>query len=175
MALPVHLRAVDAAADGALLLDIYASTRADELALTGWDPATQQVFVRQQFDAQTRHYGLCWPHADHWVIEVATAAGRLPAGRLWVDRGPDALRVLDIALLPDWRGQGIGSALLRDLMEDARRTDRPLTISVEHGNPARHLYDRLGFVPAGEPEGLHQRMAWRPEPSPHKETCDEQA
>ncbi len=148
--------------DRALLLAVYASTRADELALTGWPQAQCQAFVEMQFDAQWRHYNQQHPQSlCQLVVADGPGAGSC-LGRLWVDRSGERLHVLDIALLPAARGQGTGSALLRGLMAEARQRGVPLTISVEIHNPARRLYDRLGFQPQGAPQGIHQRMAWLP-------------
>ncbi|MES2715609.1 MAG: N-acetyltransferase [Pseudomonadota bacterium] len=148
--------------DRALLLAVYASTRADELALTGWPPAQCQAFVEMQFDAQWRHYHQQHPQSLCQLVVADEAGAGACLGRLWVDRSGERLHVLDIALLPAARGQGTGSALLRSLMAEARQRGVPLTISVEIHNPARRLYDRLGFQPQGAAQGIHQRMAWLP-------------
>lgn len=178
MSLPVTLRAaVDA--DQPLLLCVYAGTRAAELALTCWDAAACQAFVRMQFDAQSSHYRRHWPASEHSVIEVVAAATVQAVGRLWLDRRADSLHVLDIALLPEWCGRGIGTHCLRQLIAEASQTARSVTIHVEQGNSARRLYDRLGFRPSGEPQGLHQPMAWRPDAAALSTTkeavCHEQA
>lgn len=141
------------------LLAVYAGTRADELVLTGWTEAQCRAFVAMQFDAQWRHYTQHHPRSQCQLI-VADPGGDC-LGRLWVDRDAHRLHVLDLALLPAARGQGIGTALLRGLMAEARQRGVALTISVEIHNPARRLYARLGFQPQGEPQGVHQRMAWQ--------------
>lgn len=153
--------------DRELLLSIYASTRADELALTDWSDAQRRAFVEMQFDAQSRHYALQRPLSLCHLIVLDDGPSGGPAvghavGRLWVDRGADSVHVLDISLLPEARGKGIGTALLRQLMAEARQLGKPLTISVEIHNPARRLYERLGFEPQGEVQGIYQRMAWQP-------------
>ena len=148
--------------DRELLLSIYASSRADELALSDWPAAQQRAFIEMQFDAQARHYGQQRPRAACQLImtDDEPMAGRA-IGRLWVDRGADTLHVLDITMLPEARGQGLGGLLLRQLMAEAQQRDTPLTISVELHNPARKLYERLGFTPQGEAQGIYQRMAWQ--------------
>ena len=151
------------AADAAVLRAVYASTRAEELAATGWDAAQCRAFCDMQYDAQQAHYTRHWPSARCQLVLVPDATlGTRVAGRLWVDRRADALHVLDIALLPATRGQGLGSACLHDLMAEATAAGLPLVISVETHNPARRLYDRLGFTPDGPVQGLYQRMAWHP-------------
>lgn len=152
--------------DRELLLAVYASTRADELALTDWSDAQRRAFVEMQFEAQSRHYAQQRPQSMCHVIVIDVGPSGEPAdghvvGRLWVDRGADCLHVLDISLLPEARGQGLGSLLLRGLMAEAQQRGTPLTISVEVHNPALGLYQRLGFEAQGELQGIYQRMAWQ--------------
>jgi ribosomal protein S18 acetylase RimI-like enzyme len=133
-------------ADRTFLVDLYASTREEELAQVAWDDGTKRAFVEQQFAAQDAHYRGNYPGATLDVIEVDGAA----AGRLYVHRGPSDIRIMDIALMPAFRGRGIGTGLLRGLMEEADASGRKLSIHVEQNNPALSLYSRLGFLPAGE-------------------------
>ena len=128
-------------ADRAFLLDVYASTREPELAQLPWDEAAKRAFVEQQFTAQDTDYRRKWPNAAFDVIEVDGQ----PAGRLYVDRSEVELHILDIALLPDFRGRGLGGRLLRELADEAETAGVPLVIYVERQNPARRLYERLGF------------------------------
>jgi GNAT superfamily N-acetyltransferase len=161
--------------DRDFLRSVYASTRADELALTGWSAEACADFVAMQFDAQEAHYRQHFPQADLGVIEVCEGGTTVPAGRLWVDRRAESVHVLDIALLDGFRGQGLGSACLCRLMAEAAARGVPLTIKVERFNPARRLYDRLGFVEDGE-HGMHVQMAWRPGAAvPTEELENEQA
>ena len=133
-------------ADRAFLVDLYASTREEELAQVQWDDGVKRAFVEQQFSAQDAHYRANYEGATLDVVEVDGVA----AGRLYVHRGPSDIRIMDIALAPEFRGRGIGTSLLRGLMDEADASGRKLSIHVEMNNPARSLYDRLGFVPAGE-------------------------
>jgi predicted GNAT family acetyltransferase len=82
-----------------------------------------------------------------------------PVGRLYVARWAEEIRVVDIAVLPEYRNRGIGSALLRDLMAEAAAAGKPLSIHVERFNPAVRLYARLGFAPAGD-AGVYLLMRW---------------
>jgi ribosomal protein S18 acetylase RimI-like enzyme len=141
----LRLRPV-ADADRAFLVELYASTREEELAQLEWDDGARRAFVEHQFDAQDAHYRANYPGATLDVIEVDGS----PAGRLYVHRGPSDIRIMDIALAPAFRGRGIGTGLLRPLMDEADESERKLSIHVEQNNPARSLYDRLGFKPAGE-------------------------
>ena len=154
-------------ADEAWQLAIYASTRADELAQTGWPPAQCEAFAQQQHRAQQQHYARHFPASVCYLILVD---GDEVAGRLWLDARADRLHILDIALLPAWRGQGLGTRCLQALAIEAGASGRTLGIQVEIHNPARRLYERLGFVPDGEPQGLYQAML-RPAPTPQPEEC----
>jgi ribosomal protein S18 acetylase RimI-like enzyme len=145
--------------DEPLLYRIYASTRAEELKQIPWDDAQKEAFLRQQFTAQHTYYTEQFSEATFDVVLV----GDEPAGRLYVDRREDEFRIVDIALLPEFRGRGIGSALLRDLFEEAAAAKKPVRIHVEPYNPARDLYERLGFRTIGQ-TGAHVLMEWNPDP-----------
>ena len=146
-----------AGADRAVLVELYGSVREPELAHVPWDDAQKRAFVEHQFSAQDAHYREHYPGATIDVVEVDGE----PAGRLYVHRGPSDIRSMDIALAPPFRGRGIGTALLRSLMDEAQESGRKLSIHVEQNNPARRLYERLGFEPAGE-HGVYVLMerAW---------------
>jgi GNAT superfamily N-acetyltransferase len=146
-----------AAADTAFLLRLYASTRAEERALTGWDEASWAAFVHMQFEAQDRSYRAHFPHASHQVIECD---GR-PVGRLWVARSATDIRILDVALLPCHRARNIGGQCLLGVLAEAQAAGLPVRLHVEQFNPARRLYERLGFVPTAD-QGLHCAMEWLP-------------
>lgn len=115
------------------LLEVYASTREEEIARVQWPDGAREAFLSQQFEAQDAYYREYYANASFDVIEVE---GRL-AGRLYVDRSPAEIRIVDIALLPEFRGRGMGTALLRGLIAEAEASGRSLTIHVEQGNPAR--------------------------------------
>jgi ribosomal protein S18 acetylase RimI-like enzyme len=133
-------------ADRPFLVELYGSTREAELAHLAWDEATKRAFVEQQFGAQDAHYRANYPGATLDVVEVDGER----AGRLYVYRGRDDIRIMDIALAPAFRGRGIGSELLRGLIDEAEASGRKLSIHVEMNNPARTLYHRLGFEAVGE-------------------------
>jgi len=142
-------------ADRDFLLSVYASTREEELAQVEWEEGAREEFLEHQFSAQDHHYRTNYPGATFDVIEVDGER----AGRLYVHRGTGEIRIMDIALAPAFRGRGIGTALLRELMDEAGGSGRALSIHVEANNPARRLYERLGFVPAGE-HGIYVLMRW---------------
>jgi ribosomal protein S18 acetylase RimI-like enzyme len=142
--------------DEVFLFDVYASTRADELALTGWTADQQAAFLHMQFNAQRQHYHAQFPDAKYYVIQRDGIA----VGRLIVHRTDHELRLMDIALLPEYRDAGIGTLLLRDLIAEAARTGRLLRLHVEMFNRARLWYERLGFRQIQE-AGLYLEMEWR--------------
>jgi ribosomal protein S18 acetylase RimI-like enzyme len=143
--------------DEDFLFCVYASTRAEELALVPWTAEQKEVFLRQQFHAQSVDWGKNYSGADFSIIEVEG----VPAGRFYVDRGHEEIRLVDIALLPDFRRNGIGTGLIRDLLAKAQAQGVPVTIHVEVFNPARALYERLGFEKV-EDRGMYVFMRWRP-------------
>lgn len=128
-------------ADHAFLYEVYASTRVEELAITGWTDAQKSAFLQMQFTAQHRFYQDNYTATTYSVIEHAGVA----IGRLYVRRLPDELRIVDIAILPTHRGRGIGSALIHELIAESTQANAPLRIHVEKNNPALQLYQRLGF------------------------------
>ena len=152
----VTLRACHAG-DEPFLFQVYASTRQEELAPLGWSIAQQHAFLTQQFQAQHQHYHSHYSSADFLVI---VNAGQ-PIGRIYVERCPNQIRLIDIALLPEYRNAGIGSRLLADLLDEATQTGKPVRIHVEKFNPALRLYERLGFAIA-EDRGVYWFMEWTP-------------
>jgi ribosomal protein S18 acetylase RimI-like enzyme len=110
-----------------------------------------------QFDAQRRHYSAYYRDAAHDLVVVEGE----PAGRLYVARDKDEILVVDIALLPEHQRRGIGSALLAELLAEADETGKTLSLHVEHRNPARRLYERLGFVTVAD-EGVYLRLERKP-------------
>lgn len=142
--------------DEPFLRALYATTRAAELALVPWPEAQKQAFVAMQFTAQDRHYRSHYPAARFDVVEGDGA----PIGRLYVERSVQEIRLLDITLAPARRGAGIGGALLDALLAEARAAGCAVQLHVEPTNPARRLYERLGFR-ACEEAAPYLRMEWR--------------
>jgi GNAT superfamily N-acetyltransferase len=153
--------------DDAFLRRVYADARAPEIALTGWEAASANAFLRMQFDAQFQHSRRQYPQARFDIVERAGT----PVGRLSVAREADAIRVVDIALLASCRGQGIGTALLRTLLDEAGRDGHRVTLQVEQHNRAHVLYQRLGFIQV-EVNGLYLLMEWRRRPLRPKDPTD---
>ncbi|HWT01928.1 MAG TPA: GNAT family N-acetyltransferase [Pyrinomonadaceae bacterium] len=153
----VSLRPV-APEDERLLLEIYAGTRAEELAQVPWGEAQREAFLRMQLAARDRSYRMYYAGLEDSVILFNGRA----VGRLLVVRGDEEFRLADIALLPEYRRAGIGTALVRELMEEAGRLGKPLRLQVEKPNAqALRLYERLGFATTGEND-THFQMEHRP-------------
>lgn len=136
----VALRPI-AAADGEFLYRLYASTRFAELELTGWDAGQTEAFLRMQFALQHNHYRCSYPAADFDLILI----DGLPAGRLYVEHDACRTRIIDIALLPEFRGRGIGGVLLRRVIAAADAARTVVSLHVERNNPVRPFYQSLGF------------------------------
>lgn len=152
----IHLRAVTEA-DLPFLQQVYASTRAEELAMTDWDAAQKSSFVAMQFEAQHRYYAENYAGAEWRVIEVDAQ----PAGRLYLHPRADELRIMEITLLPEFRGRGVGNRLLADVLARGQSSGRRVTIHVERFNPALRLYERLGFRLI-EDKGVYLFLGWNP-------------
>lgn len=127
--------------DKPFLYRLYASTREKELAVVDWSETQKDAFLHMQFEAQHKYYRQHYRETTFDLIVLDDE----PVGRLYLARWPDEFRIVDIALLPEWRNQGIGSRLLQDILQEAQEAGLPVSIHVECFNPALHLYYRLGF------------------------------
>ena len=152
---PTHARPVTlrpaTGSDRDFLLAVYSASREEELAPVPWSDEQKAAFLAQQFAAQDRDYRQRHPAGRFLIVEV----GGEPAGRLYLavlpgDGLPDELRILDIAFLAPFRNAGTGSALLADVIAEADRAGRRVSLHVERWNRARRLYERLGFAVVAE-------------------------
>ncbi|HTB80037.1 MAG TPA: GNAT family N-acetyltransferase [Opitutaceae bacterium] len=143
-------------ADAAFCFSVYASTRAEELAAWGWDAAQQQIFLQMQFAAQAASYRAAFPAAAQAIL----LRGDRPVGTLIVNQAAEEIRLVDISLLPEHRGAGLGTEIIRRLQAEAHGSGRPLRLQVLKTNPATRLYARLGFVATGSDE-MRVEMASR--------------
>ena len=149
--------------DDSFLCQVFASTREQLLASLPFDATQKVAFARQQHLCQDRYYRQQYPGARFDII----SSGEQRIGRLYVNRTREEILIIDIALLPEYRGAGLGGALLKDLMAEAAETGRQVTIHVDKFNPALRLYQRLGFQIIQD-AGADWRMEWRsgaPEPA----------
>lgn len=142
--------------DARFLLALYASTRDEELNATGWDPAVRAAFIEMQFRCQTQSYHRDFPSGQFSIVMLNGEA----IGRIVVDRRAQEIRVVDIVLAPASRCLGIGTRLMKTVMEEAAHSNRPLRIHVLRGTREARWYERLGFVPIGQ-IGFHDEMEWK--------------
>lgn len=132
---------------------VYASTRMDELLQTGWSQRQIDDFLLMQFEAQHQFYTEQFTKASFGIVECDGKN----AGRLYLDYRDDEIRIIDIALLPEFRGKGLGTRLLNDVILDAQEKQLSVRIHVEKNNPALTLYQRLGFKKIGD-KGVYWLM-----------------
>jgi ribosomal protein S18 acetylase RimI-like enzyme len=146
-------------ADEEFLLSVYASTRADELAQVPWAGDQKRQFLKWQFDLQRREYDARFPDGDYSVMLI----DERPAGRIWIARDDQEIRLLDIAILPEFQNRGAGTLLLRRLIDESKRAGKALRHMVFVLNQdAQRFYERLGFVVIEE-VGAYKHMEWRAE------------
>jgi GNAT superfamily N-acetyltransferase len=146
-------------ADEEFLLSVYASTRAEELAQAEWQEGQQYAFVKWQFDLQRREYDARFPDAEYNLILI----DHQPAGRIWIGRDAEQIRLLDIALLTEFQNRGAGTLLLRRLIEESEQAGKPLRHMVfVLNNDAHRFYERLGFKIIDD-LGAYKHMEFRPD------------
>lgn len=145
------------ARDLPFLRRLYGHTRAEELGHTGWPQHLKRAFCQQQFDAQHTDYIRRFPEGDFLLV----LHGRDSIGRLYADVGTAEVAIIDIALLPAWRGRGIGGSLLQSLQVYAASRNAAVSLKVLADNlPAQALYKSRGFAVTGRDElRLHMRWA----------------
>lgn len=149
--------------DRAFLFGLFASTREWEFQHTSWSDADKADFLERQFAAQSLHYERVFPNAIRRIIQI----DGVDAGRLYVDRQDEFMRIIDLTLGPDWRGRGIGTDILRSLLNEAHGGKVPVRLHVEKTSPALNLYLRHGFQ-ATDTQGHHIAMEWRPATGPRE-------
>ena len=144
--------------DNKALYRIFVDSRNDLLnAVAGWDEAQRKEFLHGQFRAQQDQYRRQYPTAR---FDMIVADGKV-VGNFYVAPGDDEILLVDINLLPGFRNQGIGRALLQDLIDESERSNKQVSLNVMQGNPAIHLYERMGFKSVGA-QDVYRRMVWRP-------------
>jgi ribosomal protein S18 acetylase RimI-like enzyme len=127
--------------DMEFLYRLYASTRLEEMAVTGWGEREVKAFLRMQFGLQHSQYRQNYPGASFDIVLI----DGVPAGRLYVERKKEGIRIIDIALLPEFRGQGIGGRIMTELAGEADAKRLTMSLHVEMNNPVRKFYKTLGF------------------------------
>lgn len=144
--------------DYAFMRQLYATTREVERPHFPFTPEQWEEFMDHQFAAQSTHYAAHYPTARFDIIELDGAR----IGRLYVDVWESEIRIVDIALMPEFRGTGIGTKLLHEVLDEGRAAGKRVTIHVEVYNPAQSLYNRLGFRPIAT-SGAYYLMEWTPD------------
>lgn len=143
--------------DKEFLCEVYCSTRRDEVATFGWDAAQADAFLRMQFTMQQGAYNVQSPNAEYSVILLSET----PSGRMIVNRTSSAMTLIDVTVLPQFRGIGIGTYLIKRLQDEAAASEKPLILHVDKGNQsAMKLYEKLGFRVKSE-AALAYEMEWR--------------
>lgn len=147
-------------ADEPFLRAVYASTREEELNLTGWDHATRENFLDLQFRAMCQGYRSMFPHGEFSIILLDGA----PAGRMVLNRDERTLHLVDLAVLPSFRNRGLGTQLIERVLSEARATRRRVQLEVQKGGRPRGLYHRLGLRMFEETETF-EFWEWTPDPA----------
>lgn len=139
------------------LFRLYADVRGPEIASWGWPAAESQSFLRMQFEAQRRSYQAAYANSRHEIISIE----HTPVGRRLVASAPGDMRLVDIALLSSYRNRGIGRSLVQQLIDECRANGLLLQLQVLQGNPARGLYERMGFEETSS-DAMYIQMACSP-------------
>jgi ribosomal protein S18 acetylase RimI-like enzyme len=148
----------DARADDLpFLFDLYCDVRREEVSAWGWPSAQRDAFLRMQFEAQRRSYEAGYPGAAHHIV----LDGPDSIGRRLAARTSQGMHLVDIALLASHRNRGIGTRLIRQLMDDCEASEGSLHLQVLRGNPALRLYRRMGFAET-DADQVYIQMAWSP-------------
>jgi len=143
--------------DRQFLIDLYGDTRAWEFEYSVWSDKERDLFIKRQFDLQDHSYKTNYVGAIHRIIQLDD----VDIGRLTINRSNDAMHIIDLSILSTYQGRGIGSDILKSLINEAQGGKVPVTLSVEKNNPALQLYNRLGFQKVGV-TGHHFSLKWEP-------------
>ena len=144
-------------ADEPFLRNLMTRTIADELGAWAWPEAIRADLLQKQSDARAIAMRSTWRDLDDRIILIQNKL----AGRIAVARTADEVWLVDLLVLPEHRGAGIGTAALKMVLEDARRVGKPVRLHVNITHRASRFYERLGFVKAGGSE-VHHLMEWTP-------------
>ena len=142
--------------DAEFLKQLFYVVRSPEFGMAGWPEEQLRGFLAMQERMQWTHYDRTYEQLERWIVE---RDGR-PVGRLYLATEPDALRVVEISVMPESRGRGLGSALLRGVLGQASTAGLDVVLSVDHGSPAEKLYRRMGFEAVSD-DGTKTGMRWR--------------
>lgn len=144
--------------DQPFCLHLFTLVKTEELQAWQWDETLRARLMHMQFAAHEQHFRQCRETVSDSIVSVEPAAQAI--GRMVVLRGA-GLHLADLTLLPEFRSRGIGSRLISDLQAQAAGEGLSLRLQCNPGNPALHLYLRLGFQVI-EPGVAHSLLEWRP-------------
>ncbi|HSK72348.1 MAG TPA: GNAT family N-acetyltransferase [Pyrinomonadaceae bacterium] len=136
--------------DEAFLVELYASTRAEEMALVPWSGEQKQAFLRMQFEAQDQYYRERYPNASFDLIKLNDH----PVGRLYLAELADEIRIIDLAFLPAHFDAGVFVALVEEVLQKGARVGKPVSVYLEINDPNTEIFVRLGFRKIGE-QGIY--------------------
>ncbi|MGE7843727.1 GNAT family N-acetyltransferase [Lysinibacillus sp. NPDC093712] len=143
-------------ADEAFLFEVYSSTRNQEVDAWGWSVEQKQIFLEMQWRAQHASYKQQFPDASNSIIVVDNQC----VGRLLIKELQGYHHLIDISLLPIYQGKGIGTYVINELLQKASKGKKAVILRVFQTNPARNLYERLGFRVVSVDE-LYLKMRWQ--------------
>ena len=121
----------------------------------GWDEDWQSRYFREHFDTDKRQ-----------IIRY----GGADVGYISVEEQKSCLLLHTIGILPEFQGRGIGTTLIRRLQRRAKLKGVPVMLQVLKGNPARRLYERLGFKVFNTTDTHHQ-LKWAAQPGQSEKPC----
>jgi ribosomal protein S18 acetylase RimI-like enzyme len=154
----IKLRPV-VAEDESFMRQLFATTREDEFSLMLLGEDQKAALVAMQFKAQSAQYAMSYPHAENNIILL----DEVPIGKQIINRGESEFTLVDIALLPPNRGIGIGTHLIEALLAEAESAGKSVALNVWHSNPAKKLYERMGFQTENN-DDVYCEMRWSPAP-----------
>ena len=143
--------------DQEFLFAVYARSRDEEMSAWGWDDNQKRGFLEMQWRAKNHQYNQSYPQADDSVVLL----NGQPIGRMIADKGGSDITFLDIALLPEYQNQNIGTRLVQLLLQEATDAQKSVVLHVLRSNRAGRLYERLGFKTVSEDE-VYREMKWTP-------------
>jgi Acetyltransferases len=141
----INLRAITEA-DRLFLCQVYISSREDEMGIRDWEEKERTEFLQSQCNMQHTYYMKSYKNPSFSIVLL----GNVAIGRLYVERNEKEIRIIDISLLKEYRGFGIGRELINFLIEESENKNIQLTLYVEYYNFARQWYERIGFKQHGE-------------------------
>lgn len=152
-----HNLRLSGADDAGFLFQLFVGRSTARFALLGWSDAQLHLMLQMQYRARAEGYAKQFAGLESFMI---CTADQQPVGEVLIHRSDQEIRIVDICISRDCRKQGIGTQILLKLQREAAAAGSAITLSVDHGNPARRLYERLGFQETGW-NALQAEMRWK--------------